>query len=51
MGRKRSLSIDHDHDTGRVRGLLCYHHNTALARFGDNADGVRKLLEYLEETE
>ena len=41
------LYLDHDHDTGQVRGLLCHKHNLALGILGDNEAGVRKLLAYL----
>lgn len=44
---KRLLAVDHDHETGRIRGLLCYHHNTALSAFGDNKAGVLRLLAYV----
>lgn len=49
--RWRYLSVDHCHGTGRVRGLLCSMCNTAIGKLGDNADGVRQALRYLEAAE
>lgn len=42
------LSVDHDHDTGRIRGLLCKNCNRSLARFGDNEAGIRRVLDYVK---
>jgi Recombination endonuclease VII len=45
------LCVDHDHDVigeEGVRGILCPPCNAALGALGDNAEGVRKALEYLE---
>lgn len=39
--------IDHDHDTGYVRGLLCKTHNTALGMFGDNWEILEKASQYV----
>lgn len=46
-GGKR-LCVDHDHQTGRVRGLLCRSCNLGIGNLGDSAEGVRRALVYLE---
>lgn len=40
--------VDHDHATGRVRGVLCVNCNTGIGSLGDGIAGVRLALEYLE---
>lgn len=40
-------AIDHDHRTGKVRGILCTNCNTALGKFGDSPNILRRVLEYL----
>jgi hypothetical protein len=44
---KYGLAVDHDHVTGRVRGLLCVSHNTALGFFKDNVALLEKAIQYL----
>lgn len=43
----RALFIDHDHTTGRVRGLLCSRCNTTLGRFRDDTRFLKRCLVYL----
>jgi Autographiviridae endonuclease VII len=45
---ERRLAIDHNHETGIVRGLLCMKCNTALGSLGDDVAGVQRALSYLE---
>lgn len=48
----RDWHVDHDHVTGKIRGILCRPCNVALGLLGDQLDEVRRrataLIEYLE---
>jgi len=46
-GRTRRLSVDHDHLTGQVRGLLCRPCNNVLGHARDDADFFLRCLTYL----
>ena len=48
-GNRKKLSIDHDHTTGQIRGMLCTDCNTALGQFCDNIDVLQKAIVYIEE--
>jgi hypothetical protein len=46
---KRSLHLDHDHETGAFRGWLCSNCNSGLGLFRDNPRLLRKAAKYLVE--
>jgi len=41
------LAVDHCHETGVVRGLLCFKCNTAIGSLGDNEEMVMRVIFYL----
>lgn len=41
--------VDHCHELGHVRGILCHHCNTALGNFGDSIETMEKAIDYLKE--
>lgn len=46
-GASRALSVDHDHQTGYVRGALCKHCNDGLGRVRDDPRYFELMAEYL----
>lgn len=49
-GRKnKRFSVDHDHKTGKVRGLLCHHCNVGIGSMMDDVKILKSAIRYLEE--
>ena len=45
-----ALHVDHDHATGKVRGLLCTNCNIILGKCYDKIDTLKKAIQYLKDT-
>lgn len=46
-GKLTMLAVDHDHETGLVRGLLCRGCNTSLGHFQESMDVLASAISYL----
>ena len=44
----KELAIDHCHETGTVRGLLCSNCNTSLGLVYESIDTLKSMIKYLE---
>lgn len=47
---KESLHVDHCHNTGIVRGLLCFKCNTVLGKVNDDVGILQKAIKYIYKT-
>lgn len=46
-GKPYRLHVDHCHDTGRIRGVLCINCNMGIGYFKHDIELLRKAIEYL----
>jgi len=46
-GKICSLSVDHDHKTGKIRGLLCNDCNNGIGRMKDDISLLENAISYL----
>lgn len=46
-GRKNGWHLDHDHKTGRFRGILCLMCNIGIGYFNDDPKKLKKAISYL----
>jgi hypothetical protein len=50
-GTAGDLCVDHCHNTGVVRGLLCSSCNSGIGLLGDSADTLQHALDYLQRSQ
>ena len=46
---KKRMAVDHNHETGAIRGLLCTNCNTGIGLFLDNPTLIENAINYLKE--
>jgi hypothetical protein len=51
FNRRKNLSVDHNHLTGKIRGLLCQRCNGVLGYVFEDIDILQKAINYLKEHE
>lgn len=47
-GKSNKLHVDHDHETLRVRGLLCLRCNVVLGAIEDDPELLESMIQYLK---
>ncbi len=45
---RKATCIDHDHETKKVRGMLCNRCNTGLGFLGDTVESLEQAIQYLK---
>lgn len=46
---RRALAVDHNHNSGKVRGLLCDKCNLGIGLFGDSVIRLQRAVSYISE--
>jgi hypothetical protein len=49
LPQRRALDVDHDHATGKIRGMLCEHCNKGLGHFYDDPELMILAANYLKQ--
>jgi hypothetical protein len=47
IGNIKQLCVDHDHTTGKIRGLLCNNCNRGLGFFQDSSEYLKSAIAFL----
>ena len=47
---KNPWHVDHNHVTGKIRGILCHHCNTGLGNLKDDVAVLKRAIAYLEKS-
>jgi hypothetical protein len=50
VNNKKWLAVDHDHNTGFIRGLLCHDCNTGIAKLKDSQALLKSAIWYLDKS-
>ncbi len=49
-GKRKAFAVDHCHNTGKIRGLLCSNCNTGIGNLRDDIELLERAIEYLRNT-
>ena len=48
LGTKKGLLVDHDHNTNKIRGLLCTDCNSGIGKLKENIQILQNSITYLQ---